>query len=98
MKNCNSNFMLGLGIGSVIGALAYRFSRTTKAKRMRIKVCHHLHRMGHQAEELFDTAKDKIMDAGSQIAEKVADKRSNLEEKADEFKDKVNSFVAEVKK
>lgn len=32
MKCKDSNFWIGLGIGSVAGALAYHFSRTEKAK------------------------------------------------------------------
>lgn len=33
MKCKDSNFWIGLGIGSVAGALAYHFSRTEKAKK-----------------------------------------------------------------
>ena len=34
MKCKDSNFWIGLGIGSVAGALAYHFSRTEKAKKL----------------------------------------------------------------
>lgn len=43
MENRNSNLWIGLGIGSVIGALAYRFSRTSKAKKLKEKVCDTFH-------------------------------------------------------
>ncbi|ALK83677.1 hypothetical protein BvMPK_1060 [Phocaeicola vulgatus] len=39
MENRNSSLWIGLGVGSVIGALAYRFSRTSKAKKLKEKVC-----------------------------------------------------------
>ena len=32
MENRNSSLWIGLGIGPVIGTLAYRFSRTSKAR------------------------------------------------------------------
>ena len=37
MENRNYNLWIGLGVGSVIGALAYRFSRTSKAKKIERK-------------------------------------------------------------
>lgn len=37
MENRTSDLWLGLGIGSVIGALVYRFSRTSKAKKLKKK-------------------------------------------------------------
>ena len=36
MKCKDSNFWIGLGIGSVAGALAYHFSRTEKAKKLKM--------------------------------------------------------------
>ena len=39
MKCKDSNFWIGLGIGSVAGALAYHFSRTEKAKKLDMP-CH----------------------------------------------------------
>ena len=46
MENKNSNFWIGLGIGSVIGAIVYRFSRTSKAKRLKRKVCDTFQKIG----------------------------------------------------
>ena len=37
MENRNSSLWIGLGIGTVIGTLAYRFSRTSKAKKLKEK-------------------------------------------------------------
>lgn len=98
MESRNSNLWLGLGIGSVVGALAYRFSRTSKAKRMKRKVCHALHKMGEQAESMFETAKEKALDTGTAVADKMADKTSEFAEKADDLKGKVHVMAGEVKK
>ena len=35
MESGKSNFLIGLGVGSVIGALAYRFWRSPKGKRVK---------------------------------------------------------------
>ncbi len=78
MENRNSNLWIGLGIGSVIGALAYRFSRTSKAKKLKEKVCDTFHKITGQVEDVLDEAKEKTMDAGKNVADKVADKHSAL--------------------
>ena len=59
MENRTSDLWLGLGIGSVIGALVYRFSRTSKAKKLKKKVCDAFHKISGQVEEMLDTAKEK---------------------------------------
>ena len=74
MENRTSDLWLGLGIGSVIGALVYRFSRTSKAKKLKKKVCDAFHKISGQAEEMLDTAKEKVLDTGAAVADKVADK------------------------
>lgn len=38
METSKSNFLIGLAIGSAIGALAQRFSRTAKAKMLKKKI------------------------------------------------------------
>ena len=76
MENRTSDLGLGLGIGSVIGALVYRFSRTSKAKKLKKKVCDAFHKISGQAEEMLDTAKEKVLDTGAAVADKVADKLS----------------------
>ena len=35
MGSGNAKFLVGLGIGSAIGALVYHFSRTAKAKKLK---------------------------------------------------------------
>lgn len=36
MGSGNAKFLVGLGIGSAIGALVYHFSRTAKAKKLKM--------------------------------------------------------------
>ena len=54
MENRNSSLWIGLGVGSVIGALAYRFSRTSKAKKLKEKVCDTFHKITGQAEDMLE--------------------------------------------
>ena len=98
MENRNSSLWVGLGIGSVIGALAYRFSRTSKAKKLKEKVCDTFHKITGQAEGMLDEAKEKAVDAGKTVADKVADKTLDIAEKADDFKSKVHTMASDVKK
>lgn len=94
----NSKFWIGLGIGSVAGALVYRFSRTGKGRRLKRKMCHAWHHMGDQAGELFETAKEKVWNVGTEAAEKAADKADELKEKMNDVKDKAYAFAADAKK
>lgn len=98
MENRNPNLWIGLGIGSVIGALAYRFSRTSKAKKLKEKVCDTFHKITGQVEDVLDEAKEKTMDAGKNVADKVADKAFGLAEKTDDFKNKMHAMASEAKK
>ncbi|MDE6349113.1 MAG: YtxH domain-containing protein [Bacteroides sp.] len=98
MKSRNSNLWIGLGVGSVVGALAYRFSRTSKARRLKRKVCDAFHKITEQAEEMLDGAKEKVVDAGKNAADKVADKTSDFAGKADDLKSKMHTMASEVKR
>lgn len=98
MENRNSNLWIGLGIGSVIGALAYRFSRTSKAKKLKEKVCDTFHKITGQVEDMLDEAKEKAVDAGKTVADKMADKAFGLAEKTDDFKNKMHAMASEAKK
>ena len=98
MENKNSNFWIGLGIGSVIGAIVYRFSRTSKAKSLKRKVCDTFQKIGGPAEDILDLGKEKVLDTGVAVADKVADKTLDLAEKAGEIKNKMHTKAAEAKK
>ena len=84
METSCSKFWLGLGLGSIIGVVAYRFSCSSKGKMLKEKACHVLHRMGGKAEDMIDSAKDKVAEAGTKVADKVAKETFNIAEKADE--------------
>lgn len=98
MEKRNSGLWIGLGIGSVIGALAYRFSRTSKAKELKKKVCDTFHKITGRAKEMLDEAKEKAMDAGKEVADKVADKASGFAEKTDDFKNKMHTMASDARK
>ena len=88
MENRNSSLWIGLGIGTVIGTLAYRFSRTSKAKKLKEKVCNVFHKITGQTEDLLDEAKEKV------VVDKVADK---VQDGADAVKDALKDAKKDVK-
>ena len=50
METSKSNFLIGLAIGSAIGALAHRFSRTAKAKMLKKKIHNANSRHNHKTD------------------------------------------------
>ena len=44
------------------------------------------------------TAKEKVLDTGAAVADKVADKTFDLAEKADDLKGKMHTIAADAKK
>lgn len=98
MESKCSHFWLGLGLGSVLGAIIYRCCQTSKARQLKEKVTNAFHQATGHAEEFVDSAKNKAMEAGTMVANKVADKTFDVAEKADEMKDKVHNFTDNTKK
>ena len=98
MEKATAYLWLRRCIGSVGGALGYRFSRTSKAKKLKKKVCDAFHKISGQVEEMLDTAKEKVLDTGAAVADKVADKTFDLAEKADDLKGKMHTIAADAKK
>ena len=49
MECRHGNFWIGLGIGSILGAVAYRLSRTAKAKQLESEIYNAIHRIGRDA-------------------------------------------------
>ena len=47
---------------------------------------------------MFDTAKEKVLDTGAAVADKVADKTFDLAEKADDLKGKMHTIAADARK
>ena len=61
METNKSNFLIGLAIGSAIGALAQRFSRTAKAKMLKKKIHNAMAKIADRAGSLAETVKDKAL-------------------------------------
>ena len=59
MKCKDSNFWIGLGIGSVAGALTYHFSRTEKAKKLEDAICRAIHKANGEARSSLTLLKKK---------------------------------------
>ena len=81
MGSGNAKFLVGLGIGSAIGALVYHFSRTAKAKKLKNDVFNALHEIEGDAELAVVEGKEKAVKTGAKVAEKVADKATEVKEK-----------------
>ena len=54
METNHSKFWMGLGLGSIIGAVVYHFSCSSRGKQLKEKVRHAFHKAGDNAEELVD--------------------------------------------
>ena len=81
MECGNAKFLVGLGLGSAIGALVYHFSRTAKAKKLKNDVFNALHEIEADAEAAMEDAKVKAVKTGAKVAGKVADKANEVKEK-----------------
>ena len=98
MESKCSNFWIGLGLGSMLGSVFYLCCQTYKSKQLKSKVSHALHISEDETEDFVDSAKNKAMNAGAVVADKVADKTFDVAEKADEMKNKVHTFADNAKK
>lgn len=84
MERC-SHFWVGLGIGSILGMLGCRYASSAKGKELKLKMDVALHKVGGEAQQLLHSAKEKALNVGTKMADKVA-------EKADEMKVKVHTM------
>ena len=88
MECRHGNFWIGLGIGSILGAVAYRLSRTAKAKQLESEIYNAIHRIGRDAETAAHAERKsvdlglKAVEAGAEIADKVADEADKVAGKA----------------
>ena len=55
MERGKSNFLIGLGVGSVIGALVYRFWHSPKGKCVKEKVIHAFNKVTGYMVNLIET-------------------------------------------
>lgn len=83
MASGNAKFLIGLGIGSAIGALVYHFSRTAKAQKLKGDVLNVLHEIEVDAESALVSAKQRAAHTGSKVAGRVAEKATEIKEKLD---------------
>ena len=98
MERGKSNLIIGLGVGSVVGALVYHLWCSPKGKKMKEKVNHAFQKVTGDSVNLIDTVNDKVLDAGTKVADKVADGTFYVAEKADDVRDKVHAMVDKAKK
>ena len=94
MECRHGNFWIGLGIGSILGAVAYRLSRTAKAKQLESEIYNAIHRIGRDAEIAAAHAERKAVDlglkavkaveTGAKVADKVAEEADKAVGKAKE--------------
>ena len=59
MEKSVCKFWLGLGVGSILGAVLYRCSKTDKAKEWKDKMCCAAHSMAEKAGEWVTNVKEK---------------------------------------
>lgn len=95
MECKHGNFWIGIGIGSILGAVVYRLSRTAKAKQLESQIYEAIHRIGRDAEAACECAERKAKDlglkaveAGAGIADKVATGADKMAAGADKMADK----------
>ena len=98
MERGKSNLIIGLGVGSVGGALVYHFWCSPKGKKMKEKVNHAFQKVTGEGINMIDTVNDKVLDAGVEVADKVADGTFHIAEKADDVRNKVHTFSDKAKK
>ena len=98
MECRHGNFWIGLGIGSILGAVAYRLSRTANAKQLESEIYDAIHRIGRDAEVAAACAEKKAMnlglkavETGAEIAYKVAAEADKVAGKAKEKWEKKHS-------
>ena len=87
MECRHGNFWIGLGIGSILGAVAYRLSRTAKARQLESDIYNAIHRIGRDAEIAAAEAMNlglKAVETGAKVADKVAEEADKAVGKAKE--------------
>ena len=99
MECRHGNFWIGLGIGSILGAVAYRLSRTAKARQLESDIYNAIHRIGRDAEIAAAEAERKAMnlglkavETGAKVADKVAEEADKAVGKAKEKWEKLSSL------
>ena len=88
MECRHGNFWIGLGIGSILGAVAYRLSRTAKARQLESDIYNAIHRDAEiaaaEAERKAMNLGLKAVETGAKVADKVAEEADKAVGKAKE--------------
>lgn len=93
---CNhGSFWMGLGIGSILGAVMCRLSHTAKAKKFECEMYEAIHRLAHKVEVAAAEAEHKAKhlgvaaaETGAHVADKVAEGADKVAGKAKEMWEK----------
>ena len=86
MEKSTSRFLMGLGVGSMLGAIMYRCSQSAKAKEWKKKMCCAAQSAAEKAGEWVTNAKERAAEMGQKAAEAAADK-------AEDAKNKFNAYT-----
>ena len=70
MECRHGNFWIGLGIGSILGAVVYRLSRTAKARQLESDI----YNLGLKAVETGAEIADKVAAEADKVAGKAKEK------------------------
>lgn len=81
----NGKFWLGIGIGTLVGACACYYSRTTRAQKAKADVLDAIADIEVAAEAAIEAAKHKAKVTGIKVADKVATKATEVKEKLNEL-------------
>lgn len=92
MEKSMCRFLLGLGVGSVLGAIAHRCSQTDKAKELKKKMCCAAQQAAEKVGEWMTGAKEKAAEMAGKVADEVSDKAETVAQKADDAKSKFQSY------
>ena len=60
MQSSTCKFLMGLGLGSVLGAIMYRCSKSDKAKELKKKMCCAAQSAAEKAGEWMTNAKENL--------------------------------------
>lgn len=91
----NSKLLLGIGIGAVLGSLATCFAKSVKGRKMKKDIYDSFHELEGDAASMLLSAKEKAINTGSQIADRVNDTYHNAKGKVG---DKLNDLSEELRK
>lgn len=86
MEKSTSRFLMGLGVGSMLGAMMYRCSQSAKAKEWKKKMCCAAQSAAEKAGEWMTNAKEKASEMSQKAAEGAADM-------AEEAKNKFHAYT-----